>query len=62
MQMLEEAESMPAVSGMKSSQIQSAFDSLFDSGDDIQDVDDGEYTSEQVEAPEDLSNLEETNG
>ena len=51
-------------SGMKSIKTsQSAFDSLFDSGDDLQDVDDGEYTSEQVEAAEDfLSNLEETNG
>jgi ethanolamine utilization protein EutQ (cupin superfamily) len=65
MQMLEEAESMLThFSGMKSiKSSQSAFDSLFDSGDDLQDVDDGEYTSEQVEAAEDfLSNLEETNG
>ena len=63
--MLEEAEAMLThFSGMKTIKTtQSAFDSLFDSGDDLQDVDDGEYTSEQVEDfLEDLNNLEETNG
>ena len=56
MQLLNEGEAMLTnFSGMKSIKTsQGAFDSLFDSGDNIQEESDGEYTAEQVEAAEDF--------
>ena len=56
MQLLDEGEAMLTnFSGMKSIKTsQGAFDSLFDSGDNIQEESDGEYTAEQVEAAEDF--------
>ena len=62
MQLLEEGEAMLTnFSGMKSIKTsQSAFDSLFDSGDAVQDESDGEFTAEQSEEAEDfLEHLEQ---
>ena len=56
MQLLNEGEAMLThFSGMKSiKSSQGAFDSLFDSGDSVQEESDGEFTSEQAEAAEDF--------
>jgi len=56
MQLLDQGEAMLTnFSGMKSiKSSQSSFDSLFDSGDNIQEESDGEFTAEQVEAAEDF--------
>ena len=56
MQMLEEAQPMLThFSGMKTIKTtQGAFDSLFDTGDVVEEESDGEFTSEQAEAAEDF--------
>ena len=62
MQLLDEGERMLThFSGMKTIKTtQGAFDSLFDSGDTVQEESDGEFTSEQAEAAEDfLEHLEQ---